>query len=54
MIDQRLLDAYLDYSGDLARRGILSHALDVKILDGKTLEQSMREELAEAGIEVPE
>jgi hypothetical protein len=51
-IDPAVLEAYLAWSGDEARRGILDHRLDNYCLDGLTVEQAIRTILDEEGIEV--
>lgn len=48
-IDQRLLDAYLDYSGEQARQGILDCSLTDQVAEDTSLEQRMREQLQAAG-----
>lgn len=48
-IDQRIMDAYVDYHRDPARRYILDHTLDTLILDGLSVEDAMIEELRAAG-----
>lgn len=54
-IDQRLLNAYLEYSGEQVRAGILNCARwEEAMLSGKSIEDFMRDELAEAGRAVPE
>lgn len=54
-IDEQLLEAYLDYSGHQVRAGVLNCARwEAAMANGTTLEQFMRDELADAGIEVPE
>jgi hypothetical protein len=49
MIDQGLMAAYLDYSLEQSRRGIISHELDTLILDGLTVEEAIRKILTDAG-----
>jgi hypothetical protein len=48
-MNSRILEAYVSYSGELARRGILDHSLDVAILEGKTVEEHMIDVLRKAG-----
>lgn len=49
IMDKPLLDAYLEHTGELARRGILDHSLNNAILDGKSVEEHMIEVLRAAG-----
>ena len=54
-IDQRLMEAYGDHAEQQVRAGILTcRRWEEAMLAGVSLEQWMRDELAEAGIEVPE
>ena len=48
-MNSRILEAYVSYSGELARRGILDHSLDVALLEGKTVEEHMIDVLRKAG-----
>ena len=55
VIDQRIMDAYLGWSADMSRRGILDCARwEQAMADGKTVEQYMRDVLAEDGLLPPE
>lgn len=49
-IDPRIMDAYLDLSGEQARRGILRcGAWEAALLSGESVEALMIRELREAG-----
>ena len=48
-MNRRLRKAYYDYLDDLARAGIIDHALNNAILDGKTVEEHVVEVLRAAG-----
>ena len=48
-MNDQLREAYLDYLDDLARSGILDHALSNAILEGKTVEEHVVEVLRAAG-----
>jgi hypothetical protein len=48
-MNPRILEAYVSYSGEMARRGMLDHSLDVALLEGKTVEEHMIDVLRAAG-----
>lgn len=48
-MNQRLLDAYYEYTLERVQAGILDHSLDIALLDGKTIEEHMIEVLRAAG-----
>jgi hypothetical protein len=53
-IDPRLMEAYGDHAEQQVRAGILTcRRWEEAMLAGVSLEQWMRDELAEAGVEVP-
>jgi hypothetical protein len=48
-MDERLRKAYYDYLDGLARSGVVDHALDIAILEGKSVEDHVVEVLGAAG-----
>ena len=48
-MNDRLLDAYYEYCIDRVRAGIIDHALDAALLDGKTEDEHIVEVLRAAG-----
>jgi hypothetical protein len=49
MMDERLSDAYFEYTMKRVRKGIIDHSLDIAILEGKTVEEHIVEVLRAAG-----
>jgi hypothetical protein len=49
MMSDRLLDAYYEYCLAQVRAGIIDHALDAAILDGKSVDEHIIEVLRAAG-----
>lgn len=48
-MDERIFRAYLDYTDELGRRGILDHSLNDAIMDGRSVEEHMIAVLRAAG-----
>ncbi|MCC7368944.1 MAG: hypothetical protein IT306_11005 [Chloroflexi bacterium] len=48
-MDEKIFRAYLDYTDELGRRGILDHSLNDAIADGKSVEEHMIDVLRAAG-----
>lgn len=53
-IDPSLMEAYLDYSTDLVRRGIIDCSLTDILDDDRSYDERIRDILRAAGREVPE